>query len=142
VKLYSRSGNDLTERFPLIVQAMARLGANSSIIDGEAVACGDDGIASFDRLCYRHYDKTVFLYAFDLIELNGDDLRREPFVLRKTTLASLLGQEMLAELLGSAIPNVGIALSNLMDRPPTPERIDKAKAAIDAWIKELEAVRA
>jgi bifunctional non-homologous end joining protein LigD len=106
VKLYSRSGNDLTERFPLIVQAMARLGANSSIIDGEAVACGDDGIASFDRLSYRHYDKTVFLYAFDLIELNGDDLRREPFVVRKTTLASLLGQEMLAELLGSAIPGL------------------------------------
>ena len=40
VKLFSRSGNDLTERFPLIVEAMARLGANSCIIDGEAVACG------------------------------------------------------------------------------------------------------
>jgi hypothetical protein len=44
--------------------------------------------------------------------------------------------------LNEARANVGIALSNLMDRPPTPERIDKAKAAIDAWIKELEAVRA
>jgi bifunctional non-homologous end joining protein LigD len=55
VKLYSRSGNDLTGRFPLIVHAMACLGANSCIIDGEAVACGDDGIASFDRLCDRHY---------------------------------------------------------------------------------------
>src|SRR4051794_33651970 len=85
---------------------MARLSANSSIIDGEAVACGDDGIASSDRLCYQHYDETVFLYAFDLIELNGDDLRREPFVVRKTTLASLLGQEMLAGLLGSAVPGL------------------------------------
>src|SRR5262249_46089773 len=69
VKLYSRPGNDLTERFPLIVEAMFRLGANSCIIDGEAVACGDDGIASFDRIFYRDYDKSAFLYAFDLIEL-------------------------------------------------------------------------
>jgi bifunctional non-homologous end joining protein LigD len=104
LRLYSRSGNDLTGRFPSIVEAMVSLGANSCVMDGEAVACGDDGIASFDRIRYRHYDETVFLYAFNLIELNGDDLRHEPFVVRKTTLASLLGQEMLAGLLGSAVP--------------------------------------
>jgi hypothetical protein len=42
--------------------------------------------------------------------------------------------------LNEARGNVGIALSNLIDQhgPPTPERIDKAKRAIDAWIKELE----
>ena len=106
VRLYSRPGNDLTERFPLIVEAVAALNARSCIIDGEAVACDDDGIASFERICYRHYDKTVFLYAFDLIELNGDDLRREPFMVRKATLASLIGQEMLAGLLGSAVPGL------------------------------------
>jgi bifunctional non-homologous end joining protein LigD len=78
VKLYSRPGNDLTERFPLIVEALARLRSNSCIIDGEAVACGDDGISSFDRIRYRRHDATVFLYAFDLIELDGDDLRRDP----------------------------------------------------------------
>jgi ATP-dependent DNA ligase len=44
--------------------------------------------------------------AFDLIELNGNDLRREPFVVRKATLASLLGQEMIAGLLGSATPGL------------------------------------
>jgi ATP-dependent DNA ligase len=90
VKLYSRPGNDLTERFPLIVEALARLRSNSCIIDGEAVACGDDGISSFDRIRYRQHDATVFLYAFDLIELDGDDLRRDPLAVRKTTLASLL----------------------------------------------------
>ena len=50
VKLYSRPGNDLTKRFPLIVEAMARLPPRSCIIDGEAVACREDGIASFDRI--------------------------------------------------------------------------------------------
>jgi ATP-dependent DNA ligase len=92
VKLYSRPGNDLTDRFPLIVEALAKLRSRSCIIDGEAVACGDDGISSFDRIRYRRHDATVFLYAFDLIELNGDDLRREPLAVRKATLSSLLAR--------------------------------------------------
>ncbi len=52
--------------------------------------CGDDGIASFARIRYRRHDASAFLYAFDLIELNGDDLRREALAARKATLASLL----------------------------------------------------
>jgi bifunctional non-homologous end joining protein LigD len=39
---------------------------------------------------YRRHDASVFLYAFDLIELNGDGLRREPLEVRKATLASVL----------------------------------------------------
>ena len=92
VRLYSRPGNDLTKRFPLIVEALARLRARSCIVDGEAVACGDNGIALFERIRYRRHDDTVFLYVFDLIELNGDDLRREPLETRKATLASLLAR--------------------------------------------------
>jgi bifunctional non-homologous end joining protein LigD len=83
VRLYSRPGNDLTFRFRLIVESMARLRSRSCIIDGEAVACNDNGLASFDRIRYRRHDATVFLYAFDLIELNGDDLRRDPLEVRK-----------------------------------------------------------
>src|SRR5215813_2964753 len=50
VKLYSRPGNDLTKRFPLIVEAVAKLRPSSCIIDGEAVACGNDGIADFELI--------------------------------------------------------------------------------------------
>ena len=50
VRLYSRPGNDLTYRFPIIVEALARLRARSCIVDGEAVCCGDDGVPSFDRI--------------------------------------------------------------------------------------------
>ena len=71
VKLYSRPGNDLAYRFPLIVEGIAKLCPRSCIIDGEAVACGEDRIASFDRIRYWHDDDGVFLYAFDLIELGG-----------------------------------------------------------------------
>jgi ATP-dependent DNA ligase len=92
VRLYSRPGNDLTDRFPLIVESLAKLRSRSCIIDGEAVACGEDGIASFDRIRYRHHDADVFLYAFDLIELDGEDLRRDPLAVRKATLASVLSR--------------------------------------------------
>jgi ATP-dependent DNA ligase len=92
VRLYSRPGNDLTDRFPLIVEALARLRSHSCIIDGEAVACDDSGMSSFDRIRHRQYDGSVFLYAFDLIELSGDDLRREPLQVRKATLASVLAK--------------------------------------------------
>jgi bifunctional non-homologous end joining protein LigD len=54
------------------------------------MGCDDNGMSSFDRIRYRQHDASVFLYAFDLIELNGDDLRREPLDTRKATLASML----------------------------------------------------
>jgi bifunctional non-homologous end joining protein LigD len=60
VRLYSRPGNDLTYRFPLIVEALSRLSSRSCIIDGEAVSCGDDGIASFNRIRYRRHDAERF----------------------------------------------------------------------------------
>jgi bifunctional non-homologous end joining protein LigD len=88
VRLYSRQGNDLTNRFPLIVEAMARL--PSCTIDGEAVACDDNGAPSFNMLLHRKRDHDVFLYAFDLIELGGEDLRREPLEQRKAELRRLL----------------------------------------------------
>src|SRR4029077_11376380 len=67
VRLYSRPGNDLTQRFPLNVEALARLRSLSCTIDGEAVACDHKGMPSFDWLRYRQHDGSVFLYAFDLI---------------------------------------------------------------------------
>jgi bifunctional non-homologous end joining protein LigD len=92
VKLYSRPGNDLTKRFPLIVETMAQLRPQSCTIDGEAVACGADGIACFELIRRWNTDETVFMWAFDLIELNGDDLRRDPLVVRKATLASVVAR--------------------------------------------------
>ena len=75
VRLYSRPGNDFTRRFPLIVEALERLRSRSCIIDGEAVACDDNGVASFDLIRHHRANGSVFLFAFDLIELNGDDRR-------------------------------------------------------------------
>jgi bifunctional non-homologous end joining protein LigD len=90
VRLFTRNGHDWTGRFPLIARAALSLKAASCLIDGEAVACDDNGLPVFDRLRYRPDDWRVFLYAFDLIELDGDDLRREHIERRKATLAKLL----------------------------------------------------
>ena len=63
VRLYSRPGNDMTRRFPLIAEALTGLRSRSCIIDGEAVACDENGLASFERIRYRQHDGDVFLYA-------------------------------------------------------------------------------
>jgi bifunctional non-homologous end joining protein LigD len=110
VRLYSRPGNDLTFRFPLIAEALTRLRSRSCIIDGEAVACDDNGVASFDLIRNHRANGSVFLYAFDLIELNGDDLRRDPLQVRKATLASIVAKARpglrLNELIGADGPTV------------------------------------
>jgi bifunctional non-homologous end joining protein LigD len=56
------------------------------------VACDDNAVASFDLIRHQRANESVFLYAFDLIELNGDDLRRDPWRVRKATLASIVAK--------------------------------------------------
>jgi bifunctional non-homologous end joining protein LigD len=90
VRLYNRRGDDLTKRFPLVVDAVAALRVPSCLIDAEAVACDDDGVPSFELIAWKHKDAGVFLYAFDLVELAGDDLRCEPLEQRKLRLRRLL----------------------------------------------------
>jgi hypothetical protein len=56
------------------------------------VACDGNGLPVFDRLRYRRQDGHVFLYGFDLIELDGKDLRREPIERRRVLLIRLLAK--------------------------------------------------
>ena len=62
------------------------------MIDGEAVLLGVDGISDFNGLHSRKHDHEVQLYAFDVLALDGDDLRKLPLHLRKTNLARLLAR--------------------------------------------------
>ena len=86
VRLYSRPGNDLTERFPLIVETLARLRCKSCVIDGEAVACGADGRSNFDftgtGITTKRSSSTPST-CFD----SGS---RDPLEVRKATLESVL----------------------------------------------------
>jgi ATP-dependent DNA ligase len=55
-------------------------------------ACDDNGIASFDLVRHHRANQSIFLYAFDFIELNGEYLRRDPLEVRKSTLASIVAK--------------------------------------------------
>jgi bifunctional non-homologous end joining protein LigD len=71
IRLLTRRGHDWASRFPLIVEAVNALKVRSCLIDGEAVACDENGLAVFELLREKRQGRHVFLYAFDLLELNG-----------------------------------------------------------------------
>jgi bifunctional non-homologous end joining protein LigD len=90
VRLYTRNAYDWTVRLPGIAVAAAGIKAKSFTIDGEAVVLGPDGLSHFDDLRRPVAARAAVLYAFDLIEHDGQDLRDHPFLDRKATLARLL----------------------------------------------------
>jgi bifunctional non-homologous end joining protein LigD len=94
VRIYMRRGHDWTERFKKIATDAWHLKAKSAIIDGEVVVPAADGATDFSVLqkvlrAGRPSDKLV-MYAFDLLYLNGCDMRKAPLTTRKAELATLI----------------------------------------------------
>jgi bifunctional non-homologous end joining protein LigD len=106
VKLFSRRGHDWTQRFNLIARAVASLRCQSCLIDGEAVACDDQGVPDFKLLVRKRRYGLAQLYAFDLLELDGDDLGGAPIEQRKHALNRLLGKD-----------RAGLLISHPIDAP-------------------------
>ena len=102
VRLYTRNGHDFSKRFPLMVAAMAMLPVCSCLIDGEAIVSDDSGLAVFALLRSWPTNVSAVLCAFDLLELDGEDLRRSPIEMRKGGLTMLLR---------TPYPHPGIALN-------------------------------
>ena len=101
VKLLTRKALDWTEKFPTIAAAVAKLPVKNAVIDGEIVSEDSDGLSSFSLLQQdlktdRH-DRMAF-YVFDVMHLDGVDLRALPLATRKAALAKLIGR------LGSGSP--------------------------------------
>jgi bifunctional non-homologous end joining protein LigD len=92
VRLFTRRGYDWSGRYPAIVVTAMQLRADSFTLDGEAVVCGPDGVAIFDAVHRRGTVSDAMLYAFDLLELDGEDLRTLPLGDRKKRLAKLLSR--------------------------------------------------
>lgn len=93
VQLWSRNQKDLTFKFPEIAEALKKIKARDAIIDGEIVAMEPSGKSSFQLLqAYNMGEEQppLFFFAFDLLQLNGRDLTREPVVTRKAQLEKLL----------------------------------------------------
>ena len=90
VRLITRNGNDFTHRFPFIAMAVSKLPVRTCLIDGEAIVCDENGLAIFDLIRGHGSKASAVLCAFDLLELDGRDLRRQPIEIRKAALAKLL----------------------------------------------------
>jgi len=94
VRLITRAGNDFSDRFPFIAIAVGKLPVRSCLIDGEAILCDENGLAVFDLIRRRGALASAVHCAFELLELDGWDLRRQPLEERKRLLAKLLkGQQ-------------------------------------------------
>jgi bifunctional non-homologous end joining protein LigD len=91
-RCFTRNGHDWADRFPAIVAAANRIKAMSFLIDGEAVIARDDGTPDFRALRSKHRGHEAVLFAFDLIEHEGADLRDLPLIERKRRLARLIGR--------------------------------------------------
>ena len=93
VRLYTRNGYDFAGRFPQIVEALSKLKVRSCFIDGEAIVVDERGLSTFDLLRSWRHDHDAVLCAFDLIEVDGKDLRSLPLEQRKEALAGALRRE-------------------------------------------------
>jgi ATP dependent DNA ligase-like protein len=90
VRLITRAGNDFSSRFPFIAMAVGKLPVRSCLIDGEAIVCDENGLAVFELIRRHGALATAVHCAFDLLELDGNDLRRHPIEKRKELLAELV----------------------------------------------------
>jgi bifunctional non-homologous end joining protein LigD len=94
-RAYTRSGLDWSDRYPGVLAAAAELDVASALIDGEAVVILPDGRTSFQALqkALKEDREAITFYAFDLLELNGEDLTGLPLLERKERLGALLAHE-------------------------------------------------
>jgi bifunctional non-homologous end joining protein LigD len=91
-RAYTRSGLDWSDRFDGIVEQAAKLNVRSALIDGEAVVMDGDGRSSFQALqgALKGAPGTIDFIAFDLLELDGEDLTSLPLAERKAKLREIL----------------------------------------------------
>ncbi len=93
VRLLTRKGLDWTHRYGALADAIAALDCREAVIDGEVVVLDESGISRFGALqdaLSRKADGEMVFFAFDLLHLNGWDLRDVPLARRKDLLAALL----------------------------------------------------
>ena len=105
VRLYSRRGNDFTKKFVRLASAVSKIKATSFILDGEAVAVDSQGKPSFQMLQNRSSlppGWTLVYYAFDLLHLNGKDLKDRPLRERRALLERVVGNS--GVLLSQSLP--------------------------------------
>jgi bifunctional non-homologous end joining protein LigD len=91
VVIFSKSGREFMNRFAGLREAMLTLPCNNAVIYGEVVACKEDGTLDFRVLHSGNYIQVILcVWAFDRMQLTGEDLRPFPLVARKRRLEVIL----------------------------------------------------
>ena len=92
VRAFTRGGHDWSGRLPAVTEAMRAVPARSVTLDGEVVIRAPDGRSDSTACarCWRDGAPDAFLYAFDVLELDGRDMRSEPWARRRDVLVQLL----------------------------------------------------
>jgi bifunctional non-homologous end joining protein LigD len=88
VRLWSRRGTDYTDRLTRIAEAVQGLPAERALVDGEVVVFRPDGRSDFEALLTRRGEESASYVAFDLMRLEGEDLRLRPLEQRREALAA------------------------------------------------------
>jgi bifunctional non-homologous end joining protein LigD len=142
VRLFTRNGFDWTERYPRISESVAALRALQAVIDGEAVWCDGDGLAIFDKLHSRAYDGEVILYAFDLLELHGEDWRPRPLEERKARLAKLLANAPAGVHYTEHLEGDGAAIFPRLQARGRGHCVEAPRAAVESLAQDQESAGA
>src|SRR4051812_19190594 len=98
VELWSRRGQNWTAQFPALATAGGKLAARRALLDGEVAALLPSGVTSFQALQNRRPDAPLTYFVFDLLHLDGRDLRDQPLEARKERLRALLAASPTADL--------------------------------------------
>ena len=93
VRAFTRNGHDWSHRYPHLLEAARELGCRSAIIDGEAIVQDEQGRSDYHAFAAAIHERPedIVLMGFDLLHLDGEDLRKEPLIDRRGRLQELLG---------------------------------------------------
>ncbi len=133
IRLITKNGYDWTGRYIQLAGEAAAIGAESFIIDGEALTINEAGLSEFHVLqsavTSRKPLRDLYLVAFDLLHLNGHDLRNLPVEDRREILQELLppsGRIQFSE----AMPGTGAAVYHLVDQAGLEGMVSKRKDSV------------
>jgi ATP-dependent DNA ligase len=95
IRAFSRGGHDWTDKYSSLVEACRRLKCQSALIDGEIIVQDKNGLSDFAalRASIERAPHRLVMFAFDLLWLEGEDLRRLPLVERREMLWDLLPKD-------------------------------------------------
>ena len=89
VAMWTRNALDLTSRFPRIARALSQIVVGDAVLDGEICVLDAEGVPRFELIQQGKLDEAV-LFVFDLLRIDGEDLRSQPLERRRDLLKSLL----------------------------------------------------